>query len=240
MNNQYLPPMYVQIKELLKKRIASGDYKRGEKLPSERELSQHYDISRMTARKALTELVNDGLAYRTHGSGTYVAHLKIERDMTTLTGFSQMLRDKGITPSNRLIKTGHIEADKKLSEIFNVMLGTIFYEIVRVRYGNDVPLALEFTYVPENLFPGLLEEDFSSVSLYSVFETKYNHKVSHAKEWLSLYQVHGDVAKYLDIPDETSVMLFECITFDEDSVPVEFARSYSRGDQCVFYTEMRK
>lgn len=237
---QYLPPMYLQIKEILKERIISGEYLRGQKLPSERELSQIYDISRMTARSALSELVKEGLAFRNHGSGTFVAYPKIDRDLIKLTGFSQMLRDKGIKPSNKLLRTRKIEADKNLSSIFNVFLGTIFYEIVRIRYGNDIPLAIEYTHVPEKEFPGLLDYDFNKESLYKLFESHYKRKISYAKQWLSLYQVNNEEAKNLDIPEETSVILFESITYDTNDIPMEFTKSLSRGDRCIFHTELRK
>ena len=100
----YTPPMYIQVKELLLKKIKSGEFEHGAKLPSERELSEIYGLSRMTARSALTELVREGWAFRNHGKGTFVVYPKIERDLVKLSGFTKMLREKGVKPGSKLIK----------------------------------------------------------------------------------------------------------------------------------------
>lgn len=107
-NKKYIPPVYIQIRDILAEKIKSGEFISGDKLPSERELSEIYSISRMTARNALTQLVDSGYAYRLKGKGTFVSYPNIERDFVKLSGFSQMLKSKGIKPSNKIVKSGII------------------------------------------------------------------------------------------------------------------------------------
>jgi len=116
----------------------------------------------------------------------------------------------------------------------------MFYEIVRIRYGNGFPLSLEYTYVQVKDFPNLLEYDLSKESLYRLFESCYNQDISHAKQWLSLYKASDEEAKNLEIPAETCIILFEAIAYNVNGIPIEFTKSLSRGDQCTFYTELRK
>ena len=104
MKESYIPPVYIQIKNVLIEKINSGELSSGSQLPSEREISETYNISRMTARSALTQLVDSGYAYRLKGKGTFVKLPNFERDFVKLSGFSQMLMSKGIKPSNKVIE----------------------------------------------------------------------------------------------------------------------------------------
>jgi GntR family transcriptional regulator len=142
-NKKYIPPVYIQIRDILAEKIKSGEFISGDKLPSERELSEIYSISRMTARNALTQLVDSGYAYRLKGKGTFVSYPNIERDFVKLSGFSQMLKSKGIKPSNKIVKSGIIEADKKIASLLETTIGTKVYEIVRIRYGTQYSLAVQ-------------------------------------------------------------------------------------------------
>jgi GntR family transcriptional regulator len=229
--NNYLPPIYDQIKGMLLEKIESGEYPVGSKLPSERELSEQYKVSRMTARNALTALVNEGWAHRTQGKGTYVAQPKIKRDLLKLTGFSQMLKQKGLKPTNHMLDTNIFEADKLISERFNIYIGDEVYRIIRLRSGNQQPIALEYSYLPAKLFPNLLKYDFETDSLYRIIEEEYGFRLKFAKQWVSL-------AKILQIKPEAPILILESITYDESNTAVEMTRSLTRGELCVFYTEL--
>lgn len=236
--SKYIPPIYIQIKDLIYQKIQSGEYEYGSKLPSERELSELYSISRMTARSALSELVNEGIANRTRGKGTFVSYPMIERDLVKLSGFSQMLKEKKIVPRNKLIKINMIEADKFIASMLNTTIGSKIYEIIRVRYGNEAALALEYSYLQENLFPNLLLYDFERESLYNILEENYNCKLKYAKQWISLYKTNAFESELLDIKEDTTVFLFQSITYDENDNPLEVTKSLNRGDRCTFYTEL--
>lgn len=237
---EYLPPIYNQIKDLLLEKIKSGEYKPGSKLPSERELSNQYKVSRMTARNALTALVNEGWAYRQQGRGTYAAEPKIQRDLLKLSGFSQMLDEKGIKPSNEVLDAKILEANKQVAGKLNLLIGEKVYRITRLRYGNKIPLALEYSYLPVKFFPKLLKYDFSKSSLYKIIEKNYGFKMKFAKQILNVTIANEREAKILKVKPEFPLLILESITYDENDIAVEMTWSLNRGDRCEFYTELWK
>jgi GntR family transcriptional regulator len=228
--NSYTPPLYIQIKDTLIEKINSGEYKSGSQLPSERELSETYEISRMTARNALSQLVDLGYAYRVKGKGTFVRLPNLERDFVKLSGFSQMLKSKGIEPSNKVVKFEIIEADKKIASLLETTIGTKVYEIVRVRYGDNIPLALEYSYLPMNLFENLMKYDFENNSLYEVIEDIYDYKLKFSKQWITITT--------LDVEENTPAFLLESISYDINDRVVEATKSINIGDRTTFYTEL--
>lgn len=234
----YIPPVYIQIKDILIEKINSGEFKSGSQLPSERELSETYNISRMTARNALTQLVDLGYAYRAKGKGTFVRFPDFERDFVKLSGFSQMLSSKGIKPSNRVVKSGIIEADKKIASLLETTIGTKVYEIVRVRYGDNIALALEYSYLPVSLFDNLLQYDFESNSLYKVIEDIYKYKLKFSKQWIKITTLYKNEAKMLDVTENTPAFLLESISYEMNERVVEATRSLNIGNRTTFYTEL--
>ncbi|WP_459845727.1 GntR family transcriptional regulator [Fusibacter bizertensis] len=236
--NSYIPPLYIQIKDNLIGKINSGELAGGSQLPSERELSEIYDISRMTARNALTQLVDLGYAYRVKGKGTFVRLPNFERDFVKLSGFSQMLESRGIKPSSKVVKFSIIEADKKIASLLETAIGTKAYEIIRVRYGDSIPLALEYSYLPVSLFDNLLQYDFENISLYEVIENNYNHKLKFSKQWIKITTLYKKEAKMLDVEEKTPAFLLESISYDLSERVVEATRSLNIGDRTTFYTEL--
>ncbi|MEL7605919.1 MAG: GntR family transcriptional regulator [Sedimentibacter saalensis] len=237
-NNSYIPPVYIQIRNILIEKINSGELKSGSQLPSERDISDTYNISRMTARNALTQLVDLGYAYRVKGKGTFVRLPNFERDFVKLSGFSQMLRSKGIKPSNKIVKSGIIEADKKIASLLETTIGTKVYEIVRVRYGDNIPLALEYSYLPVSLYDDLLQYDFENNSLYKVIEDVYKHKLKYSKQWIKITTLYKNEARMLAVTEHTPAFLLESISYDMNDRVVEATRSLNIGDRTTFYTEL--
>lgn len=236
--NKYIPPVYIQIRDILVEKINSGEFTKGNQLPSEREISEIYNISRMTARNALTQLVELGYAYRVKGKGTFVRFPKINRDFVNLSGFSQMLKSKGIKPSNKIVKIGIIEANKRIALLLETNIGTKVYEIVRIRYGDSIPLALEYSYLPVSMFENLLQYDFEINSLYKVIEDIYEYKLKYSKQWIRITTLNINESKILKVKEHTPAFLLESITYDMDDRIVEATRSLNIGDRTTFYTEL--
>lgn len=236
--DSYNPPLFIQVRDTLINSINAGELGSGSQLPSERELSEKYKISRMTARNALTQLVDQGYAYRVKGKGTFVRIPNFERDFVKLSGFSQMLLSRGIKPSNEVVKTGIIEADKKIASLLGTVLGTKVYEIVRVRYGDNIALALEYSYLPVSLYEDLLLHNFENNSLYEILENVYGHKLKFSKQWIKITTLYKHEAKILDVAEHTPAFLLESISYDTNDQVVEATRSLNIGDRTTFYTEL--
>jgi GntR family transcriptional regulator len=113
-------PIYVQIREALREDITGGGLKRGEKLPAEHELADRFGVSRMTIRESIEDLVDEGLLYRRHGVGTFVAYPHLQRDHTRLTSFFDKAGDEGIKVRAKLLKLEVIPAKPKVAEALDV------------------------------------------------------------------------------------------------------------------------
>jgi GntR family transcriptional regulator len=131
-----------------------------------------------------------------------------------------------------------IEADKKIASLLETTIGTKVYEIVRVRYGDNIPLALEYSYLPMNLFENLMKYDFENNSLYEVIEDIYDYKLKFSKQWITITTLYEKEAEILDVEENTPAFLLESISYDINDRVVEATKSINIGDRTTFYTEL--
>ncbi len=187
MNADPSTPLYTQIKDHLQIQIQQGAYPPGARLPSERELALEFGVSRITARQALQELIQDGLTYSRVGKGTFVCPPKI--DLTVLTSFSEESRQRGMTPGSRVLKTALVPAEAATASWLQVSPGTEIVVLTRVRLANNRPLALETAHLDHRLCPGILDRhDFSHESLYEVLRQAYGRVMVWADQIIEARQ----------------------------------------------------
>ncbi|WP_058302834.1 GntR family transcriptional regulator [Gorillibacterium timonense] len=233
-------PLYHQVKEYLKNQIGSNVYKVDEMIPSERELSEQFEINRLTVRQAINELVQEGLLYRQRGVGTFVAMPKIEQPLTKLTNFSSDMHSRGLAPGAQVVSMEVIPASKPISMQLQIPEGEQVIELVRVRTANGEPLALERSYLVYELAHGLYEMNMENASLYQMLEDICGLKLVKALQTIEVSTARQDEAGILDIGQHDPVMLIERTTFTEGSNrPVEYVRSLYRGDRYKFSIEMK-
>lgn len=225
-------PLYIQIMDLLQKQIEAGEYAVGARLPSERELAQRYEVSRMTARQALRALAQKGLTHSSVGKGTYVSAPKINQELQALTSFSEDMRQRGLKPSSRVLAAEILPADPEIASRLHLPFGAEIVVLRRVRLADDRPLALETTHLPHRLCPGLLERhDFGRESLYEILRREYNWTLVWADQLIETRLPDDDECKALNLDGKIPILKFTRVTFDEQNQPVEFVRSVYRGDQ---------
>src|SRR5512146_1312773 len=133
-------PVYIQIRESLRAEITRGDLKRGEQLPSENELAAKYSVSRMTIRESIEDLVDEGLLYRRHGVGTFVAYPHLQRDHTRLTSFFDKAESEGVQVKARLLKLEVIPARPKVAEALDIPVDSPVIRVKTLRFANNVPI----------------------------------------------------------------------------------------------------
>ncbi len=230
-------PLHLQLKEIILNKIEAGTYKPGELIPSERELADHYVLNRMTVRGAIGALVAEGFLKRVQGKGTFVIKQKIFRDLNFLQGFSRTMKVRGITPTSKVLATHIIDNSRTLQEKLNLTPEQSVFRISRLRFGDDLPIALEDTYVPYQLIPDIKSIDFNVFSLYEAY-VHCGIQLKEATQTLTVVKVNNPIARMLKISEQSSVFLFECVSYDGNDQIVEFTKSYTRGDNCCFYTEL--
>lgn len=229
-------PLHAQLRELIREKIADGEYAYGQPIPSERELAATYGLNRMTVRNAIEALVQEGVLKKVQGKGTFVTQSKIGSNLYKLQGFSKMLLSKGIQPSTKLMYTGRRKAGLKYAAIFNIDEEAELYRIIRLRLGNDEPFTLEDTLVPYDLVSQIDQYDFGVHSLYDLFAAN-GVDLDMAYETLTLVKVRNPEAKLLQVPTDSVVFLHECKSYDRDSRVVEFTKSYTNGQKSYFLAD---
>jgi len=201
----------------------------GERLPSERELSERWSVARMTVRRSLDEFLLEGAIERRHGSGTYVAPRPFVRALG-LTSFSDDMKERGLVPGSRLVSLSEIEVDAQIARQLRVAVGTPVYRFTRLRLGSGEPLAVETTWIRTALVPGLHEYDLDG-SLYKLLAQRYRVSVAAAK--VSIQPVLPDqrVRELLQIPDDQSCLLIQMVDTDAKGSVVMVAKCTYRGDK---------
>ena len=226
-------PLHVQLRELLREKIEEGCYGQGTMIPSERDLAAAYRINRMTAKKAVEGLVREGLLRRIQGKGTFVVRTVPHGNLQTLQGLSEALKVSGKTPFTRLVLAEVMEGGGKAGRLLELGPEERIYRILRLRYADQEPVALEDTYVPLGLTEGLEDLDFEVLSLYGVLEER-GIRPATSDQSLTLARIHPREAKLLGVPPETAVFLFEFLSRDDRGRAIEYTKSYTRGDLRVY------
>ena len=223
-------PLYLQIKELISSEIRQGKYGPHQRLPSERELSVAYGVSRMTVRQAVVELQRNGTVYARVGKGTFVASPKIDQQLHVVTSFTQEVRARGEAPSSRVIDAGVGPGDFDITAALELNPGARIARLSRVRLTNGRPLAVETAYLPADAFPGLLDHNFGEESLYEVLARDFGLTLIAASQTIEAALAIPMELELLEMDPPAAVLRMRRLTRTPDRRAVELVRSTYRGD----------
>lgn len=233
-------PLYLQLRDTILRKIDSGEYPAHQRLPSERELSRVFRVSRITVRQALAELVQTGRVYTRVGKGTYVSDPTARQPLGSLFGFSESVRWYGRVPSSSLLEAGLIPADRTIAARLQLSPGEEVVRLRRVRKADDVPVVIELTHLPHAVCPGLLQKISGDVSLYALLEESYGLKMASAEVMLEAALADETEAALLRIGRPAAVLRMEQVSHAADGRPVEFTRSTYRGDGYRFNATLHR
>lgn len=231
-------PLYTQIAEGLLDRIESGELAPGDRLPSERDLSEQLGVNRMTLRRALRILEIQGLLVRRQGDGTYIAEPKIERQAGQLVPFTRGMERRGYVPGSRVITFEKRAAETTVAKELGLPLSAAVYFVRRLRLLNAKPVMLEQFSIPAHLFPGFEQYDLSNRSAYDVMEKEYGVAVVRARQSLEPVVASAYEAELLGIKPGAPLMLERRLGLDEKDQPVEYGKDLYRGDRFRFVTQL--
>ncbi|RZT21932.1 GntR family transcriptional regulator [Fictibacillus sp. BK138] len=231
-------PLYFQIEEAIKQKIDKGEWESGSMISSEREFAENYEVSRMTVRQAINNLVNDGYLTRRKGKGTFVSGKKIEQKLLGLTSFTEDMKTRGYKPASKLVSFQTVEANNKLAKALDISQNEEVYEIKRVRLANEIPMAIETTYVPVQLIQ-LSEIHIKEGSLYSQVENAGFH-IDYANQSLEASIAREAESEILEIAKGAPVLLIQRQTYLTTGKPLEVVHSVYRGDRYKFMIDMKR
>jgi GntR family transcriptional regulator len=217
-----------QLREILEGLVTS--LAPGSALPSERVLAERYGVARMTVRGEIDRLTSEGLTYRVHGRGTFVAEPRVAQALT-LSSFSEDMRARGMTPGSIVLARELVEASDRLALRLELAPGAPLLRLDRIRTADGSPLAVEEAYVPTSRYPGIEDVDFSEGSLFQILTAGWSVQLRDAEQRVVAVAIEAHDAKALEVAPGSAGLRFQTLARDADGVPVYYAISLYRGDR---------
>lgn len=208
----------------------------GQAIPSERELMATCRVSRATVRKAIDDLVAEGVLRRTHGLGTFAVSPRLESTLH-LASFTHDMRRRGLRPASRLLAVVRGTPPAAVADALGLPDGEPAWHVVRVRLADDAPIAHEDGWYPAALFPGLDGQPLAERSLYELLGTEYGHWIDSARQDLWAETADPGLAATLAVEPGTPVLAFRRVSLAAGT-PVEHVVSRYRGDRYQLHMEL--
>ncbi|TLY59010.1 MAG: GntR family transcriptional regulator [Gammaproteobacteria bacterium] len=226
-------PLYQQLQRALRHAIETRVLGPDDALPPERDLATELSVSRITVRKAIDGLVNEGMLVRRQGSGTFV-RARVEKNFSKLTSFSEDMRARGRTPRSVWLRrsVGTVTPEEALT--LRASPGTPVYRFHRIRFADDAPMSLEYATILASCLPSL---DAVESSLYEALERAGN-RPARALQRLRAVLFTAEQADLLQSKEKDAGLLVERLGFLKDGRAAEFTQSYYRGDIYDFVAEL--
>jgi len=230
--------LYKQLAKSLIQAIKSGLLEAGDCLIAERDLAERLDVSRVTVRKAISELVTDGYLMQRQGAGTMVCESPdsvLHKKLSTLNGFTEDMQKRGFKPKSKLISRQELPATEHEAKVLDLQTDDLICRLSRVRLLDDSPLAYEIAIIPASIIPESME---INVSLYATL-AEQNMVPVRATQSIRAVNASPEVAQALNIKIDDAVLFMERQGFAKDDRVVEYTQSYYRGDRYDYTVELK-
>ncbi len=232
-----LVPRYYQLKEILEKRIQAGEFQPDDQFPTDEKLCDEYGLSRGTVRRAIDMLVEEGRLRREQGRGTFVTVPLLTQIFFRLSSFDEEMRQRGRTPSTRLLHLKVIPASEPVAADLELGVGEDVIEITRLRLADCQPIALETRYLAYKICPDLLHEDLEKQSIHNLLIDKYNIPLIRARHMIEAHVLTAREAKVLQARTGSAGFFVSRVTYTLNDRPVTRYQIVYRGDEYRFTAE---
>lgn len=229
---------YSQIADYYSCLINEQKLQNGEKMPTEEQICNLFQVSRITVRQAMAELAQAGYIERVQGKGSFVRMQKTDMQLNHLQGFSEEMKAKGKQASSRVISMERIDCDKTIAKRLKLEEGTPVVSLQRLRLADGEPVAVEHVFIPFHLCPQLLQWDGSGSLYYQLNENGL--KVHRATQDISAGFSSRAVCDLLSIKQTMPTLQIERVTYLENGTPMEYVQSAYRSDRYTFHVEMSR
>ena len=209
----------------------------GDAIPSERQLSADFGVSRLTVRAALDDLVREGHLVRRHGSGTFVSEPKIAQELT-MTSFTDDMRRRGLRPESKTLDLRVVPAGARLGRLLHVSPSEPVLVADRLRLADGESMAIETVHIRASHVPGLTAADLEERSFYELLRGRYGILVVGGEQTIEPTVTDEDESKALGVPLHSPAFRFERVTHSDAGEIVEFVESIYRGDRYRLVTSL--
>ena len=216
-------PLYMQIRQMLKSDIQQGKYKPDEQIPTEAELCEIYNVSRITIRKAIEELVKEETLTRIPRRGTFVKSNKFHNELLSVSGFSEFSHQLGMIPNSRILRSEVIPASEDVAGHLLIDVGSPVLELERLMYVNDRPLFYDIAHFSLIRFPDLEKKIAMNESTYKLLLEEYQTEIVSNDKSIDVIGATKDYAKLLECDTGANLFRILKIAFDANDQPVHLS-----------------
>ena len=231
--------LYLQLYEILKKKIEANEWPVGSQIPTEEELCKMFNISRVTVRTAIMELVRHGYLKRQQGRGTFIFKNTGSEGLTMTTSFKEIMLDDEVNYSpNVLVRTVMMPIDDLHIKLDISPDKHVIY-IKRLWSVGSEPIVIQETYIPYHICPLLLEDDLENNSLFELFEKKYSIKITKVKTDIDIIYLNADEAVLLKLLEGSTATLLTQYFYSGETL-LMYTRSIKRPDRFKFFMKFER
>lgn len=234
LNQDSSRPLYAQLKQMLIRDIESEVYRHGERLPGEFELAERYRISRITVRRAISELASEGYLSSQQGKGTYVDFVKGQYRHLSFGGFSDSGTDPAKNHTNVILSKEIVAADSTISGYLGIAAGDSLIRLKRLMSENGKPYMIDTAFFRLDLYPGIFDLLVENTSTFKLIREKYGAVFSTAKKSLSVVRAGPDEARLLGCVPGDPLISTSKVIYRPDGTPIHYSHYFVLGDRCVY------
>lgn len=237
LNSKDDTPLYKQISEYIRQRIEQEDWHVGQKIPTEQELCQQFEVSRITIVKAISRLVEEGLLVREQGRGTFVSVPPLSTEPSPLLSFTEMMQEQGKKPGSLVLEKSWKKPSHRDMERLHVAADESIWKIKRLMLADAMPIGIQTSYLSTKRFPNLMNKVTDHTSLYEILQKDYQLIIDEAIETYNAVQLDEEEKAFLEVEMGETGFSVERLAFSKDR-PVEFVRSIMRNDQVRYSVKL--
>ncbi len=227
-------PLYHQLKQIIIEDIESGKYEVGEQLPTEIELCDYYNVSRITVRRAISDLVDEKVLYKKQGKGTFVSEAKIERELISTGSFSDITTESGKEPSTQILETTIKVPTKELCEALEITPNENVLELKRLLSIDGEPFIIEISHYAMSRFPNLETYISSNQSIYKILRKYYDVEIVKAEKTLDVKFSNEEQSEIFECDPNSVLYLLRKTAFDKNSEVVHVSNSFFLASKVTF------
>ncbi|WP_176892469.1 GntR family transcriptional regulator [Fusobacterium varium] len=235
--NKSKSPLYYQLAEIIIEEIKTKNLKEDDKILTEREYCEKYNLSRATVRQGIAYLEKKGYLYKIQGCGTFVSSRVLKQKLLKFYSFTEEMKKQGKTPESRILSFKEKIAGEKIAQELNLDKEEKIFELVRLRLADEDIYMYEKTYLPVKKFLNFSKKDILNIPLYDVLQKKYNIIFSKATERFSVLSADKKISEALEIDEKSPIIKLQRWTYTGIE-KIEYTVSFLRGDKFEFEVDL--
>ncbi|AXJ01167.1 transcriptional regulator, GntR family [Cyclonatronum proteinivorum] len=233
-------PRHEQISSWLRAQIDAGVFDKDEKLPSEQELSDRFQVSRVTVRRALQTLESDEMIYRCQGLGSFVKQGKLSKNLIRLTDFMEDMRDAGKQARSEVIRMDHSKVCDLIAEKLGLKVGQMVLQLDRLRMGDNEPVAYDKTWFPILYGQLIADQELADKTIFRILEEDYEIPIIRGTYDIQACVADEEMATHLQVIKGAPLLLFDRVSYTLNDKAVYFQRRYYRADKISWQVSLER